>query len=327
MNILITGCAGFIGYHLCLSLLRENKKKITIVGIDNLNAYYDVNLKKQRLKNLRAFSDNFIFYKIDISNNLSLKKNFKKHKYDYVINLAAQAGVRYSIDNPETYVKSNLTGFFNILENSKNFKVSHLIYASTSSVYGSSEKFPLKEDLNTDKPLSFYAATKKCNEVMAFSYSNIFNLPTTGLRFFTVYGEMGRPDMSLFKFTENMVKGKPIELFNNGDHVRDFTYISDVVNPLKKLIFLPSKKKIPYDIFNIGSQNPKTLTYFLKIISNKLKIKPIIKKKSLQMGDVYKTHASIKKLKIKLNFSPKTNLKEGVHNFIDWYIKDKTKIK
>ena len=319
MNILITGCAGFIGYHLCLSILKENDKKINIVGFDNLNSYYDVNLKIQRLKELKKFSKNFTFYKIDISNNNLLKKYFKKYKFKYVVNLAAQAGVRYSIQNPEDYVKSNINGFFNILNNSKIFKCSHLVYASTSSVYGASNKFPLTENLNTDTPLSFYAATKKSNEVMAYAYSNIYGLPTTGLRFFTVYGVMGRPDMSLFKFTKNIINRKYIDLYNRGNHIRDFTHVSDVVEPMKKLIFLPSKKKIPYEIFNVGSQNPKSLKFFLKIISDKLKIKPKIKNKSMQIGDVYKTEASIKKLKEKLNFSPRTNLKEGINNFIDWY--------
>ena len=243
MNILITGCAGFIGYHLCLSILKENEKKINIVGFDNLNSYYDVNLKKQRLKELKKFSKNFTFHKIDISNNNLVKKNFKKYKFKYVVNLAAQAGVRYSIQNPEDYVKSNINGFFNILNNSKIFKCSHLVYASTSSVYGASNKFPLTESLNTDKPLSFYAATKKSNEVMAFAYSNIYGLPTTGLRFFTVYGVMGRPDMSLFKFTKNIINRKHIDLYNKGNHIRDFTHVSDVVEPMKKLIFLPSEKK------------------------------------------------------------------------------------
>lgn len=319
MNILITGCAGFIGYHLCLSILKENDKKINIVGFDNLNSYYDVNLKIQRLKELKKFSKNFTFYKIDISNNNLLKKYFKKYKFKYVVNLAAQAGVRYSIQNPEDYVKSNINGFFNILNNSKIFKCSHLVYASTSSVYGASNKFPLTENLNTDTPLSFYAATKKSNEVMAYAYSNIYGLPTTGLRFFTVYGVMGRPDMSLFKFTKNIINRKYIDLYNRGNHIRDFTHVSDVVEPMKKLIFLPSKKKIPYEIFNVGSQNPKSLKFFLKIISDKLNIKPKIKNKSMQIGDVYKTEASIKKLKEKLNFSPRTNLKEGINNFIDWY--------
>ena len=319
MNILITGCAGFIGYHLCLSILKENDKKINIVGFDNLNSYYDVNLKIQRLKELKKFSKNFTFYKIDISNNNLLKKYFKKYKFKYVVNLAAQAGVRYSIQNPEDYVKSNINGFFNILNNSKIFKCSHLVYASTSSVYGASNKFPLTENLNTDTPLSFYAATKKSNEVMAYAYSNIYGLPTTGLRFFTVYGLMGRPDMSLFKFTKNIINRKYIDLYNRGNHIRDFTHVSDVVEPMKKLIFLPSKKKIPYEIFNVGSQNPKSLKFFLKIISDKLNIKPKIKNKSMQIGDVYKTEASIKKLKEKLNFSPRTNLKEGINNFIDWY--------
>ena len=227
MKILVTGCAGFIGYHLCLKLLEKNKHKV--YGLDNISNYYDVKLKNSRLKNLKEHPNKFYFHKIDIANFNKLKNNFKKNNYDYVIHLAAQAGVRASIQKPSQYVRSNLTGFFNILEISKIFKIKHLVFASTSSVYGSTKKFPLSEDNNTDKPLSFYAATKKSNELMAYSYSNIHKLPCTGLRLFTVYGPYGRPDMSLFKFTKAIFNSNKIDLFNRGDHVRDFTYIDDVV--------------------------------------------------------------------------------------------------
>lgn len=316
MKILVTGCAGFIGYHLCSKLL-ENSKNI-VFGIDNINDYYDVNLKKNRLKLLNRF-DNFIFNKLDISNNTSLSNSFKKNKYNIVINLAAQAGVRYSIENPKSYFQSNLEGFFNIIENCKIYKIKHLIHASTSSVYGDTKKYPTKETDNTDNPLSFYAATKKSNEVMAYSYSNIYKLPITVLRFFTVYGPYGRPDMSLFKFTDSIKKNKPINLFNNGDHVRDFTYISDVVQGITKIINLKSKKKIPYQIFNLSSNNPKSLKFFLKEIEKnckKVSKKNLLK---LQKGDVYKTHGSNTKLKNFSKFKPEIKVNEGINKFVMWF--------
>ena len=316
MKILVTGCAGFIGYHLCSKLL-ENSKNI-VFGIDNINDYYDVNLKKNRLKLLNRF-DNFIFNKLDISNNTSLSNSFKKNKYNIVINLAAQAGVRYSIENPKSYFQSNLEGFFNIIENCKIYKIKHLIHASTSSVYGDTKKYPTKETDNTDNPLSFYAATKKSNEVMAYSYSNIYKLPITVLRFFTVYGPYGRPDMSLFKFTDSIKKNKPINLFNNGDHVRDFTYISDVVQGITKIINLKSKKKIPYQIFNVSSNNPKSLKFFLKEIEKnckKVSKKNLLK---LQKGDVYKTHGSNTKLKNFSKFKPEIKVNEGINKFVMWF--------
>ena len=323
MNILLTGVGGFIGYHLCLKLLENTKNKV--FGVDNLNNYYDVSLKKNRLKQLKKF-DNFIFKKIDISNNNSLSNTFKKNKYDVVINLAAQAGVRYSIENPKSYFQSNLKGFFNIMENCRVFKIKHLIHASTSSVYGDTKKYPTKETDNTDNPLSFYAATKKSNEVMAYSYSNIYKIPITILRFFTVYGPYGRPDMSLFKFTESIKKNKPINLFNNGDHVRDFTYISDVVQGITKIISLKSKQKIPYQIFNLSSNNPKSLKYFLNEIEKNCKKVSRKKLFKLQKGDVYKTHGSNTKLKNFSNFKPKVKVSEGINKFVVWfnqYYKDK----
>tara|TARA_A100001015_G_scaffold321384_1_gene451848 strand:+ start:2554 stop:3531 length:978 start_codon:yes stop_codon:yes gene_type:complete len=318
MKILVTGCIGFIGYHLCHKLLENSKNKI--FGIDNINNYYDVNLKKNRLQQLKKF-DNFIFKKIDISNNVSLSNNFKKNKYDIVINLAAQAGVRYSIENPKIYFQSNLEGFFNIIENSRIFKIKHLIHASTSSVYGDTKKYPTKETDNTDNPLSFYAATKKSNEVMAYSYSNIYKLPITILRFFTVYGPYGRPDMSLYKFTESIIKNKPINLFNNGDHVRDFTYISDVIQGITKIIYLKPKQKIPYQIFNVSSNNPKSLKFFIKEIEkncNKVSTKKLLK---LQKGDVHKTHGSNTKLKNYSNFKPQVKVSEGINKFVKWFNK------
>ena len=235
MAILVTGCAGFIGFHLAKKLIEKN---LLVVGIDDLNKYYDVKLKKDRLKILNKTTKRgkFKFYKTDISKIDDIKKVFKKHNIDYVVHLAAQAGVRYSIQNPEAYVKSNLVGFANILENCKNNKVKHLLYASTSSVYGSNTKFPYKEKHRTDHPIQFYAATKRSNELMAHSYSHLFKLPTTGLRFFTVYGPWGRPDMALYKFTKNIIQNKYIDLYNKGNHSRSFTYIDDIVFAIISLL-------------------------------------------------------------------------------------------
>ena len=321
MNILVTGSAGFIGFHTTVKLL---KNKINVVGIDNVNKYYDTRLKKNRIKSLKNFK-NFNFYKVDLTQYKKLDNIIKKYKIKYIIHLAAQAGVRYSIDNPKSYFKSNLEGFFNILELSKNNKIQHLIYASTSSVYGNSKNFPLKEENNTNLPLSFYAATKKSNEVMAHSYSYIYKLPCTGVRFFTVYGSLGRPDMALFKFTKNILENKPIELFNKGDHIRDFTYVDDIVDGIYSLIKKQPKSKIPYDIFNIGNGNPKKLLEYVKEIELNLGKKAKIKKLPLQIGDVVKTHADIKKLQIKTKYKAKTNIKKGISNFIEWY-KDYYKI-
>ncbi len=317
MKVLITGCAGFIGFHLSKKLLDLN---FIIHGIDNLNHYYDINLKKNRLSILKKYKK-FNFKKIDISNFKVLESNFKLNKYDIVVNLAAQAGVRFSIDNPRSYLNSNIIGFFNILELSKIYKIKHLLFASTSSVYGDNKSFPLKEEFNTDKPLNFYAASKKSNEVMAYSYSNIHKIKITGLRFFTVYGEFGRPDMALFKFTKSIKNAKSLKLFNKGNHIRDFTYIDDVTESIVKLIKKPSNNKIPFQIFNIGSNNPKKLKEFLRIIEQ------ILKKKSkqillpLQKGDIHKTHADNNKLYKKINFLPKTTLNNGIKNFINWYRK------
>ena len=316
MKILVTGCAGFIGYHLSKSLL--NNKKNKVFGIDNLNNYYDIKLKKNRLKSLKL-NQNFIFNKIDISNKKKLKDNFSKNKYNIVVNLAAQAGVRYSIEKPEIYQKTNVNGFFNILEKCKNFKIKHLIHASTSSVYGDNTKFPLEENFNTDKPLSFYAATKKSNEVMAYSYSNIYKLPVTILRFFTVYGPKGRPDMSLYKFTDAIINNKPVKLFNNGNHIRDFTYISDVINAIEKVILSKNLNKVPYQVFNVSSNNPKSLKKFLNEIEkncNKISKRVYLK---LQKGDVHKTHGSNDLISKKLGFKPSVNIEKGIFNFVKWF--------
>ena len=319
MSILVTGCAGFIGFHFCSLFLIKNKKSNKLIyGIDNLNTYYDVKLKKTRLSILKK-NKKFIFKKLDITDRNKLDYFIKKNSIKVIIHLAAQAGVRYSIKNPKAYLDSNLIGFFNILESSRKNKIKHLIFASTSSVYGYSNTFPLIENQNTDKPMSFYAATKKSNEVMAYSYSNLYKLPCTGLRFFTVYGPYGRPDMALFKFTKSIINKKNVELFNKGKHVRDFTYIDDVTESIFKLLTKPSKHNIPYNIFNIGNSKPEKLLYFLKEIENNLKIKSKTINKKLQKGDVYKTHANIDKLVKKIKYKPKIELKLGIKQYIEWY--------
>ena len=317
MKVLITGAAGFIGFHLSKKLLNEH---YIVFGIDNLNNYYDVNLKKDRVSYLNK-SKNFIFNKIDLSSKKKINKIIEQNKIKYIVHLAAQAGVRYSIDHPEFYFKNNLEGFFNILEISKINKIKHLIFASTSSVYGNNSKFPLTEHMNTDKPLSFYAATKKSNEVMAYSYSNIYKLPSTALRFFTVYGPYGRPDMSLFKFTKAILSNKKISFFNSGDHIRDFTYVDDIVDGISSLISKPSLEIIPYNCFNIGGGKANKLITFLNLIEKNLNKKAKIKNLPLQKGDVKKTHASVKSLQKYSFYKPKINIEKGIKLFIDWYKK------
>ena len=318
MRILVTGCAGFIGYHLCLALSSESSFKI--FGIDNLNNYYDVNLKKNRLKNLRK-TQNFIFKKIDLINFNNLNLFIKKNKIDIIINLAAQAGVRFSIEKPEKYFDSNFVGFFNILEASRLNKIKHLIYASSSSVYGDNENYPLKENSETSNPLSFYAASKKTNEIMAESYNTIYKLKSTGLRFFTVYGPYGRPDMSLYKFCDAIHYKKNIYLYNNGKHLRDFTYVDDVIKSIliivKKYDFRVKKHKI----FNICSNNPKSLKFFLRNIEKNFKGKTKVVYLKKQKGDVYKTHGDNQNLIKFTKFKKFTSLEEGIVRFIDWYKK------
>ena len=317
MRILITGCAGFIGYSLSTYLL---KKKIKVFGIDNLNSVYDLKLKKDRLKDLQK-NRNFKFFKIDICNIGKLNQNFLINNYTHVINLAAVAGVRKSIKSPNNYLKNNVNGFFNIIETSKNFKIKHFIYASSSSVYGNSKKYPVKENNLTDQPESFYASTKKINEIISYSYSGIYNLPCTGLRFFTVYGPWGRPDMALFKFVNNILNNKKIDLFNYGNHFRDFTYIDDVVECVYRLINKPSKLKIPNEIFNISNQKSHNLKNYVKMIEKELKIKAKVNPLPLQKGDVKKTYGSVNKLFKFIDYKPKTDIKSGLKNYIKWYKK------
>tara|TARA_Y100000816_G_C26082622_1_gene570842 strand:+ start:180 stop:1148 length:969 start_codon:yes stop_codon:yes gene_type:complete len=316
-KILITGCLGFIGFHVTERL--KKKKSFQVYGIDNINNYYNKSHKLKRFEVLKKGSKTFKFTKLDITDHSKLNKYFRKNKFDYVIHLAAQAGVRYSIENPQTYLKNNIIGFFNVLNLSKELNVKHLLFASTSSVYGNSTNFPLKEKEDTSLPLSFYAATKKSNEVMAHSYSNIFKLPCTALRFFTVYGPYGRPDMALYKFVNAISKSEEMDVFNYGNHIRDFTYISDVVDAIEKLILKSPKKEIPYDVFNVGGGNPQTLKKYISTIEKKVKKRSKIRYLRLQLGDIIKTHADISRLKRRIGYKPKVKILQGISNFVDWY--------
>lgn len=316
MNVLVTGCAGFIGYHLSNKLSDIYPKK-KIFGIDNLNNYYDVKLKKDRL-NILKNNNNFKFEKIDICNKKKLISFVKKNKIKIIINLAAQAGVRHSITHPEQYYNYNIKGFFNILEICKETKIKHLITASTSSVYGKNNTYPTHESCISDNPESFYAASKKCNEVLGYSYSKIYNIRITNLRFFTVYGPYGRPDMALYKFITNIKKNKSITLFNNGNHERDFTYIDDVVYSIIKIINHPFGKE-KYNIINISGSRTTKLKEFVKIIEKKLNIVAKKKYTKMQMGDVYKNYADNSMLKKIIGKYKFTNIEKGIEEFILWY--------
>ncbi len=315
MKILVTGCAGFVGFSLTKKLLLSNYQ---VVGIDNINDYYSRSLKLDRVKELRKLKKKFSFHKVDISNNKKLEKILTK-KIDTIVNLAAQAGVRYSISNPELYFKSNVIGFYNLLNIARKKKTNHLIYASTSSVYGESKKFPLKENYSCENPIQFYAATKLSNEIMAKSYSKVYNLKTTGLRFFTVYGPWGRPDMALFKFTKNIIENKKIEVFNYGNHKRDFTYIDDIVNGIIKIISKRRLRRNKSEIINLGNSKSINLMTYIntleKIIGKKSK-KKYLKKQS---GDIVRTWSSISKAKKLYLFKPKTSINVGIKEFVDWY--------
>ena len=334
MTILVTGNAGFIGFHTAKKLLERGD---SVVGIDNLNKYYDVNLKKSRLKILEKIAlknkAKYKFIKGDLANENVLKKSFAKYKFERIIHLAAQAGVRYSLSNPHTYIRSNVLGFINILELCRHKNIKHLTYASTSSVYGANTQVPFKEKSLTDHPLQLYAATKKANELMAHSYSHLYKIPTSGLRFFTVYGPWGRPDMALFLFTKNILRNKPINLFNKGNHSRDFTYIDDIVESIIKVsdkTAKPNKKwnsnlpdisssNAPYRVFNIGNNNPVKLLDYVEAIEKILNKKAKRKKLPLQPGDIPHTYADNSKLYKYINFKPKTDIFSGVKKFIDWY--------
>jgi len=334
LKILITGTAGFIGFHLVERLINEGKWDI--VGLDNINDYYDVNLKYARLLEsgiikekiqYNSFvssdkSDRYRFMKMDLTDKDNIFKLFETEKFDYVVNLAAQAGVRYSIENPFAYINSNIVGFINVLEGCRHNSVKHLIYASSSSVYGSNTKIPFSEKDNVDHPISLYAATKKSNELMAHTYSYLYNLPTTGLRFFTVYGPWGRPDMALFIFTKKILADEPIDVFNFGKMKRDFTYIDDIVEGVYKLVKNESiirNTNSLYKIFNIGSNKPTELMNFVKLIEGLLNKKAIINNLPIQSGDVPETFADIRTLEKSLDFKPETSLENGIKNFIKWY--------
>ena len=326
---LVTGAAGFIGYFLTKSILEYGAK---VIGIDNLNDYYDVNLKYSRLNNLKAFKQ-FTFIKEDISKKESIMKIFKEYKPNVVVNLAAQAGVRYSLQNPDAYIKSNIIGFFNILEACRYHPVEHLIYASSSSVYGANKKVPFEESDFVDKPVSLYAATKKSNELMAYTYSHLYNIPATGLRFFTVYGPYGRPDMAYFTFTNKYFKGEPIKIYNNGDFehdlYRDFTYIDDIVEGVMKLLNCIPKEdenRVPHVVYNIGNNQPVKLMNFIytleKCLSKALGREIVFQKvyEPIKPGDVPVTYASTKRLEEAIGFKPKTSIEEGLQKFADWYV-------
>ena len=328
MNILVTGCAGFIGFHLTKALLANGN---TVVGLDNLNDYYDVSLKKNRLK--KIVDKNFTFIKADLDQSNKINEIFSESKFDSVINLAAQAGVRYSLKNPMAYINSNVVGFMNILEACRNYQTKHLIYASSSSVYGMNTSMPFSVTHNVDHPVSLYAASKKSNELMAHTYSHLYGLPTTGLRFFTVYGPWGRPDMALFLFTKAILEGKAIKVFNNGEMQRDFTYIDDIVEGILRLLNVPaesnpnwngdipdpSSSSAPYKIYNIGNNSPVKLEYFISVIESSLGIKANKEYLPIQPGDVESTFADIDGLYEAIRFKPKTSIEVGVDNFIKWY--------
>jgi UDP-glucuronate 4-epimerase len=343
MKILVTGTAGFIGSHLTKRLLKEGHK---VVGIDNINDYYDPNLKLSRLKEsnipvdqvkdgkeVKSKEGDYSFYKINLEDKAAVEQVFTNHKIDAIVNLAAQAGVRYSLTNPQAYIDSNIQGFLNIVEACRHHQVGHLVYASTSSVYGLNEKMPFTVEQSVNHPVSLYAATKKSNEMMAHCYSHLFNIPTTGLRFFTVYGPWGRPDMALFLFTEAILKGEPIKVFNYGEMQRDFTYVEDIVEGVNGIIHHPPKgdekwdpqnpdpalSSAPYRVLNIGRNEPVRLMDFIEALEEELGIEAKKDMLPIQPGDVAATWASTARLTAITGYQPKVSVKEGIRNFVAWY--------
>lgn len=328
-EVLVTGAAGFIGFHLSKRLLQEGYK---VVGVDSVNDYYDVSLKQARLGLIKDNPD-FTFHQINIADQAGMKRLFESHRFKYVVNLAAQAGVRYSLENPHAYIESNIIGFTNVLEGCRHHDVEHLLFASSSSVYGANTKMPFSVNDNVDHPISLYAASKKSNELMAHSYASNFGLSVSGLRFFTVYGPWGRPDMALFLFTKAILNGEPIDVFNNGDMERDFTYVEDIVEGIKRLMVNPadsneqwdagnpdpSSSFAPYRIYNIGSNSPVKLMDFIDALEQSVGLKAKINFKPLQLGDVKATFADVSSLIEVTGFKPQTPLKEGVKKFVDWY--------
>lgn len=332
MKVLVTGAAGFIGSHVAIKLLNRGDE---LVGLDNLNDYYEVSLKEARLNQIKKSvnAGNFRFVKLSVEDRDGVEKLFRENNFDKVVHLAAQAGVRYSLENPHAYIDSNIVGFTNILEGCRHNQVKHLVYASSSSVYGANESMPFSVHDNVDHPLSLYAASKKANELMAHTYSNLYKLPTTGLRFFTVYGPWGRPDMALFLFTKAILEDKPIDVFNHGKHKRDFTYIDDIVEGVIRTLDNtakvngdwtgsspdPATSKAPYRLYNIGSNNPVELLRYIEIIEEKLEKKATKNMLPLQPGDVPATFADVKDLINDVAYKPETPIEEGIGKFIDWY--------
>ncbi|GAE31357.1 NAD-dependent epimerase [Halalkalibacter hemicellulosilyticus] len=331
MKILLTGTAGFIGMHLLERLISEG---FEVVGLDNINSYYDLQLKDDRLKQIKKLKG-FSFHKVDLVNREVLNREFEDQEIDVVVNLAAQAGVRYSLENPHAYVDSNVVGFVNILEACRHHQVKHLIYASSSSVYGANVKMPFSTSDEVNHPVSLYAATKKSNELMAHTYSHLYNIPTTGLRFFTVYGPWGRPDMAYFSFTKDIVEGKTIKVFNNGEMMRDFTYIGDIVDGIVRLLDKPPKADpnwnreqpnasssyAPYKVYNIGNNQPVKLMDFIETLEKHLGIKAKKEFLPMQPGDVKATYADIDELQRDTGFKPSTTIDAGLKKFVDWYKK------
>lgn len=329
MKILVTGSAGFVGYHLSTRLIESG---FDVVGIDNLNDYYDPILKENRLANLQE-QEGFSFYRIDLSDTARINQLFEEHQFDVVINLAAQAGVRYSLENPLAYINTNIVGFTNILEACRHNDIKHLIYASSSSVYGANTKMPFSVHDNVNHPVSLYASTKKSNELMAHTYSHLYGIPTTGLRFFTVYGPWGRPDMAYYSFTKNIIEGKTIKVFNHGKMQRDFTYIDDIVDGIVKLLDHaptpdpdwnresadPATSYAPYRLYNIGNNKPVELMKFINTLEDLIGKKAIIEYLPMQAGDVVATYADISDLQRDVGFNPSTSIEEGLEKFVRWY--------
>ncbi len=328
-KILITGAAGFIGFHLANRLLKEGWD---VVGLDNLNDYYDVSLKEARLEILKSYQ-RFQFEKINLEDKAAMERVFSTYTFDYVVNLAAQAGVRYSLENPHCYLHTNIEGFLNILEGCRKYPVKHLVYASSSSVYGANKNMPFSVDHNVDHPLALYAATKKCNELMAHAYASLYNIPSTGLRFFSVYGPWGRPDMALFIFTKSIVEGTPIKVFNNGEMSRDFTYIDDIVEGIYRCILQPAAPNdtwdatnpdvatsyAPYRLYNIGHGVPVPLNRFIDLIELYVGKKAIREYYPLQPGDISLNHCDIAALKDAVGYVPEVRVEDGIRSFVNWF--------